>query len=247
MLETILRPIHSKQIRQKSALLGCALLVMAVFGCRKTLPEQQQQQAQPSSTLALAGTAPAADNSRLDTLSDVVLHILYTAREGGGIVLKGNCNGRSISDEYKASPPGAGKSLEESLREISAQRQNIYWRQSRAAGVRVVDSNAQARLLKVRVREFRIVEDLEPDAVMAVLWRQPEVRTFLRGHNVVFARRAYGARKVLSPPMIVEMKNRTVDEILDRIAAAYHSSPPKVWIYQECRDKKTTVVDVRMP
>ncbi len=28
--------------------------------------------------------------------------------------------------------------------------------------------------------------------------------------------------------------------------AGYRSDPPKVWIYQECSDKKETLVDVQM-
>ena len=137
--------------------------------------------------------------------------------------------------------------MEQALGAITSQQQNIYWRESRETGVRVVDSKAQAGLLKLRVREFRVVEDLEPDAVMAALWRQPEVAAFLRRHNTDFVRRSYGTRKALSPPMILEVKNRTVAEILDRIAAAYRKDAPKVWIYQECHSGKEMLVDVRMP
>jgi hypothetical protein len=46
--------------------------------------------------------------------------------------------------------------------------------------------------------------------------------------------------------MIVETKNATVADILDRIAAGYRSDPPKVWVYQECTEKKETLIDVQM-
>jgi len=136
--------------------------------------------------------------------------------------------------------------MAQALGAISAQQQNIYWRESRETGVRVVDSKAQAGLLKLRVREFRVVEDLEPDSVMAALWRQPEVVAFLRRRKAAFVRRNYGTRKALASPVIIEMKNRTVAEILDRIAAAYRQDPPKVWVYDECRAGNETLVDVRM-
>src|SRR4051812_12078796 len=84
-----------------------------------------------------------------------------------------------------------------------------------------------------RMANFAWWKDLEPDAVMAVLWRQPEVKSFLRKTRASFVRRAYGARKILSPPMILEVKGRTVAEVLDRIAAAYRQDPPRVWVYQE--------------
>ena len=44
--------------------------------------------------------------------------------------------------------------------------------------MRVVDSAAKAALLRVKVREFRMVEDREPDGAMAALWRAPEVAAF---------------------------------------------------------------------
>jgi len=46
--------------------------------------------------------------------------------------------------------------------------------------------------------------------------------------------------------MIIEIKDATVADILDRIASGYHSDPPKVWIYQECSEKKQTLVDVQI-
>jgi hypothetical protein len=46
--------------------------------------------------------------------------------------------------------------------------------------------------------------------------------------------------------MIVEMKNATVADILDRIAAGYRQNPPKVWVYQECGEKKEMLIDVQM-
>ncbi len=138
--------------------------------------------------------------------------------------------------------------MDTALQEISTKYQNIYWRESRESGVRVVDSNAKAALLKVRVREFRIVEDREPDAALAALWRAPEVAAFLRKNHMQMPRRMSTTRKVLSPPMIIEMKNALVADILDHIAAGYRTDPPKVWIYRECmdKDKKEKLVDVQM-
>jgi hypothetical protein len=68
----------------------------------------------------------------------------------------------------------------------------------------------------------------------------------LRRNHIHFSPRAATARKVISPPMIVEMKNATVAEILDRIASGYRQDPPKVWLYRECDDQKLTLVDVQM-
>ncbi|MGZ4901200.1 MAG: hypothetical protein ACXV8X_16190, partial [Candidatus Angelobacter sp.] len=118
--------------------------------------------------------------------------------------------------------------------------------ESAASGVRLAESTAQAKLLRGKGQEFRIVEDREPDSAMAALWRVPEVAAFLRRNHARFARRVGTAKKVISPPMIVETRNATVADILDRIAAGYRSDPPKVWVYQECSEKKETLVDVQM-
>ena len=136
--------------------------------------------------------------------------------------------------------------LDKALHEVSARYQNMYWRESPASGVRVADSDIKARLLRLKLREFRAIENREPDAVMAALWRMPEVTAFLRRNRIHFLHRAVASRKVTSPPMIVEIKNATVADILDRIAAGYRSDPPKVWIYRECDDNKETLVDVQM-
>jgi len=228
------------------SVLGCALLAIALSSCKKTAPEAQQQ-AQPAATASPAGSTPGAAHADQKSVSDVVLRILYAARQSGGVILGGSCSGRSIAEPYVADPRANGESMEQALGAITAQQQNIYWRQSRETGVRVMDSKAQAGLLKLRVWEFRVVEELEPDAVMAVLWRQPEVVAFLRRRNAAFVRRTYGMGKALSSPTIIEVKNRTVAEILDRIAAAYRKDPPKVWIYQECRSGTETLLDVRIP
>jgi hypothetical protein len=227
--------------RKRWFALACLTVTLALSGCRK--PEQEAQP-QPSPS---ASASPAAQlTSRDQTISDVVIHILYTARRGGGVILSGQCGPHGIEEPYKMPSSATLEPMDKALQEVAAKYQNIYWRESKSGSVVVVDSQAQAKLLRVRVREFRIVEDREPDRVMQELWRAPEVAAFLRRNHVRFARRADGARKVLSPPMIVEMKNATVADILDRIAAGYRQNPPKAWVYQECTEKKEMLIDVQM-
>ncbi len=175
-----------------------------------------------------------------------MLHILNTAHRSGGIMLRGECGVPGVTESYRMKTPVTFEPLDKALQEISAQYQNIYWRESPASGVRVADSDIKAKLLRVKLREFRVIEDREPDAVMAALWRTPEVAAFLRKNHIHFLRRATTAKKAISPPMIVEIKNATVADILDRIASGYRQNPPKVWLYRECEDKKETLVDVTM-
>ncbi len=175
-----------------------------------------------------------------------MLRILNVAHRSGGIMLRGECGVLGVTESYRMKTPVTFEPLDKALQEVSAMHQNVYWRESLASGIRVADSDIKARLLRVKLREFRVIEDREPDAVMAALWRAPEVTAFLRRNHTHFSHRVVTSRKVISPPMIVEIKNATVADILDRIAAGYRSDPPKVWIYRECEDKEKTLVDVQM-
>ncbi|HZD07799.1 MAG TPA: hypothetical protein VE176_06095 [Candidatus Limnocylindrales bacterium] len=211
-------------------------------GCGKPAP-QPGPEASPAKPTAQASPTPSANDMETGA---AMLRILNAAHRNGGIMLRGECGVLGVTESYRMKTPVTLEPLEKALQEVSAMHQNIYWRESPASGVRVADSDIKARLLRLKLREFRVIEDREPDAVMAALWRTPEVTAFLRRNHIHFSRRPVTAKKVISPPMIVEIKNATVADILDRIAAGYRQDPPKVWLYRECDDQKTTLVDVQM-
>jgi hypothetical protein len=220
----------------------CVLLAVMLSGCGKPAP-QPRAEASPAKTAAQASPTPSPNDIEAGA---AMLRILNVAHRSGGIMLRGECGVLGVTESYRMKTPVTFEPLDKALQEISARHQTIYWRESPGSGVRLADSDIKARLLRVKLREFRVIEDREPDAVMAALWRTPEVTTFLRRNHIHLSRRPVTAKKVISPPMIVEMRNATVADILDRIAAGYGSDPPKVWIYRECEDKKETLVDVLM-
>ncbi|MGZ4854226.1 MAG: hypothetical protein ACXVKH_03300 [Candidatus Angelobacter sp.] len=225
-----------------SILVASLLVAVLLSGCGKPAPEPTKD---ASLAKPAAQTSPTPELAEMD-VSVAAVRILNAAHRNGGVILRGECGPRGISEQHPLKAPVTLEPMDKALQEVSAKHQNIYWRESAASGVRLAESTAQAKLLRVKVREFRIVEGREPDSAMAALWRVPEVAAFLRRNHVRFARRVGTAKKVISPPMIVEMKNATVADILDRIAAGYRSDPPKVWVYQECSEKKETLVDVQM-
>jgi hypothetical protein len=234
MLQTILKKHNAAPV----------YLLLAVFlsSCGKPSPAPQKD-ASPAKPAAQASPTPSGSDMEAGA---ALLRILNTAHRSGGIMLRGECGVLGVTESYRMKTPVTFEPLDKALQEVSGQYQNIYWRESPASGVRVADSSIQARLLRVKVREFRVIEDREPDAVMAALWRTPEVAAFLRKNHIHFLHRAITAKKAISPPMIVEIKNATVADILDRIASGYRQDPPKVWLYRECEDKKETLVDVQM-
>jgi hypothetical protein len=224
---------------------GCLLLALVVCGCGKPAPETTKDTS-PTKPAAQSGqSGPAVEATDMEA-GAAMLRILNAAHRNGGIMLRGECGVLGVTESYRMKTPVSLEPLDKALQEVSARYQNIYWRESPASGVRVADSDIKAKLLRLKLREFRVIEDREPDAVMGALWRAPEVTAFLRKNHIHFSRRPATARKVISPPMIVEIRNATVADILDRIAAGYRQDPPKVWIYRECDDKKVTLVDVQM-
>lgn len=223
------------------------LAVMAV-ACKQPseLPSQPQQ---PQTSAPAAQSTPAPAQANMDVASAAV-KILNAAHRSGGVILHADCTPGGMPESfYVMHPPVKLEPADAALQEISAQYQGIYWRESRESGVRVIDVTAKPALLKVRIKEFRIVEDREPDAALAALWATPEVAAFLRRGQVRISRRGSALRKVLSPPMTVQLRNAAVADILDHIAAVYQANPPKVWVYRECTDKpnkKETLVDVQI-
>jgi hypothetical protein len=226
-------------LKKRYIILVCLLVGV---GCGKPSPAPQKD-ASPAKPAAQASPTPSADEIEAGA---AMLRILNTAHRSGGIMLRGECGVLGVTESYRMQTPVTFEPLDKALQEVSARYQNIYWRESPASGLRVADSSIKGRLLRVKLREFRVIEDREPDAVMAALWRTPEITAFSRKNHIHFLHRAMTAKKAISPPMIVEIKNAAIADILDRIAAGYHSDPPKVWLYRECDDKKETVVDVQI-
>jgi hypothetical protein len=236
-------PMTTQLLFYKNRIASCSLLLAVLLSSCGKPPPQAATDASPAKSAAQSNPTP--DLADID-VSVAAIRILNAAHSNGGVILNGECGPRGITEQHLMKAPVTLEPLDKALQEITAKYQNIYWRESPASGVRVAESTAKARLLRVKVREFRLVEDREPDSAMAALWRMPEVAAFLRRNHIRFARHVGAARKVISPPMIVEIKNATVADILDRIASGYRSDPPKVWIYQECNEKKETLIDVQM-
>jgi hypothetical protein len=220
-------------------------LAIFISGCGKPVPDAAQGASAAKPMAQSTPAKPAVETAQTDAATAAV-RILNTAHRNGAVIVSGMCGPSGMSDKYPLHPPVKLEPMNDAFQEISAKYQTIYWRESRETGVRVLDSGVKAKLLKVRLREFRIVEDREPDAALAALWRAPEVAGFLRKNHVRMPRRIGTPKKAISPPMIIEMKNAMVADILDRIAAGYRADAPKVWIYRECVDTKESLVDVQI-
>src|SRR5580765_4985936 len=177
----------------------CLLLAVMLSGCGKPAA-QPDPESSPAKPAAQASPTPSGDDMEAGA---AMLRILNVAHRNGGIMLRGECGLLGVTESYRMKTPVTFAPLDKALQEVSAMHQNIYWRESPASGVRVADSDIKAKLLRLKLRQFRVIEDRGPDAVMAALWRTPEVAAFLRRSRIHFLRRPATAKKAISPPMIV--------------------------------------------
>lgn len=133
----------------------------------------------------------------------------------------------------------------EALNGITRLYPDLRWKES-AGRVRIVDRSARAGLLRVRIPEFTVIDDRDPDDALTTIWKTPEVRAFVKKSGVAILpppRRAPQERRTLGPA-VVHLKDAAVAEILDAMLASYKDHAPRLWIYRECRARGRTTVQV---
>jgi hypothetical protein len=186
-------------------------------------------------------------------LASTVVSILDKAHHTGSVVERCQCGPHSrLVQIYTFHAPVTLEPMPAALTEISKRYPDIQWREAGEGHVRVVDNSARAGLLKVRVKEFLVVEDRPPKAALAALWKTDEVAAFMAKRHVQFARQSAGS----APPeakhktTVIHLKNATVQEIMDRILDSYPTSAGsglhKVWVYRECQRGAETLVEIRV-
>jgi hypothetical protein len=217
-------------------------------GCARPPASNSSQSQQPAPfTSPEAATRPVAAQSKELDLPEVIARILESAHRSGVLIYRGNCMAeRRIADRYPLREPVKLEPMREALEEIRQRYPELEWRDG-ANGIRLRDSAVTAGLLKVRLKEFALIEDREPEAALAALWSTPEVISYMAGHDVRFARHdsTQGARRKRAV-VVVHMKDATVEEIVQRIVASYPAGTHKFWLYRECRAGAETVVEVKV-
>jgi hypothetical protein len=222
-----------------------ASAALALFpGCNKP-PANAGPQAQQPAPFSTPQPQAAARETKEIELALALARILESAHRSGALIYRGNCIAeRRIGDRYPLREPVKVEPMREALEEITHRYPELQWRDG-ANGVRLRDSAVTAGLLKVRLKEFALIEDREPEAALAALWSTPEVITYMAGHDVRFARhdptpRARRKRAVV----VVHVKDATVEEIVQRIVGSYPGTH-NLWLYRECRAGAETVVEVK--
>jgi hypothetical protein len=234
-------------MRNLAATCAVALIACQFIGCNKPQPTSSTDKKAPA---PFATPQAAPQQPEKIELSTALISILQNAHRGGSILVRGSCAAeRQIADTTSLPASVQAEPLSQALNSISRQYPQISWRDSGAVGVRVSDSSLAAGLLKVRVKEFVLVEDRGPEAALSALWRTPEVITYMANHNVRFARNTARTAPRQRAVVVLQMKNSSVQQIVERILAgtpAAQGSSGKLWLYRECHAGAETLVELRI-
>jgi hypothetical protein len=233
------------------------LIAALLAGCSR-LPQEPaadgaKAAASPGAKAAPSPSPVATPEPTEWSLVAATVSILEKAHHTGSIVERCQCGPRNhLVQVYTLHAPLKVDPMPDAFNEISKRYPDIQWREVGEGHVRVTDNSARAGLLKVRVKEFLVVEDRPPQAALSALWKTNEVAAYMARRNVHFARTssprsAPGAKRA---PAIIHLKNATVQEIMDRILDSYRapagSGLRKVWLYRECQRGAETFIEVRV-
>jgi len=216
------------------------LLLAAISACRK--PPEPPAETKP------AATKPASQDSVPDSgLASSVAAILHAAHRSGSLVYRADCGPQSrFTEVYPLNPPVAPEPMDQSLAEITRRYPNLQWKETAAGRVTITDRSARAGLLQVRIPEFIIIDDRDPDDVITTIWKTPEVKSFLRKNRLRLAPSPKRAARRTRGPAVVHLKKATVAEILDAILVSYKDGASRVWVYRECHGKGPALAEVRV-
>lgn len=185
-------------------------------------------------------------------LATSVSRILRAAERMGSVVEHCPCaSGERVGEAHLLQATSAAQPMEKALAEISRRYPDVTWKQGAHQSIRVSDRRQSPGLLQVRVREFLVIEDRPPTAALPALWRTAEVAAYMQKHKIRLARH-HANRGTLqrTAPTVIQVKNGTVAEILDRMVSGYRSGDTtplyRLWSYRECRSGTETLIDVEM-
>jgi hypothetical protein len=228
----------------------CALLAAVMLGgCRK--PPADSNGAQPENVPPAAGSlVPAAAAPDQLPLPAAIAKILHAAQRTGSVVEHCQCGAGARMEEVHLVPAAvAQQPLEKAMQQIEQRYPQIRWSGAAHERVRVTDASVHSGLLKVRIREFLVIEDRPPQASLPALFRTPEVASYMRKHRMRVAQSTRPAPKMSrTSPTIIQTKNATVEQILDRMVEGYRSASGlplyRAWSYRECGRKNGTLIEI---
>lgn len=179
-------------------------------------------------------------------LADIVAQIVAGAHRSGSVIYRVECGPeQSLAENLTFPSSPTTQPMKKALDQLLNSYPGLKWVDS-ASGVRVLDSRVTAGLLKVRIPEFTVVEDRDAETALAALWRTPEVIRYMAAHDLRSARSSTKQTRRSRGVVVIHMKNATVEQIVQRIAASYPNGGSRFWSYRECRRGPETLVEVKI-
>src|ERR1700760_2664708 len=136
-----MRPANLTSIFNSPRIAHIMLAAMIFFcGCSKPVPDKKSPSAAPSPAVSQPASNEnvSASPGEADAVSTVV-QILNKAQRPGAVILHEECSPSGIKDIYSLQLPLKLEPMDEALQVVSAKYQNLYWRESRESGVRIID------------------------------------------------------------------------------------------------------------
>jgi hypothetical protein len=224
-------------------------------GCRRppaessgAVPENMPPPANANASSASTTSSETANDNL--PLPAAVAQILNAAQRTGSVIERCQCGaGSRLVEAHILSRDVAQKPMEDAFKSITARYPEMRWQESNEGRVRVEDKHSGAGLLKVRVSQFLVIEDRPPQASLPALLQTAEVQAYMRKHHMRVARASHAAGKVIkTSPTVIQTKNATVEQILDRMVDGYHTSGGRplyrAWAYRECQRKTGTWIEI---
>ena len=227
----------------------CALLAVMLGGCRK--PPAETNSAQPEN-VPPPGSSPVPAAAAPDQLPlpAAIAKILNAAQRTGSVVERCPCvAGPRMQEVHLVPAEVAQQPLDKAMQEIEQRYPQIHWSGAAQERVRVADASINPGLLKLRIKEFLVIEDRPPQASLPALFGTPEVASYMRKQRMRVAQSTRPTAKVArTSPTIIQTKNATVEQILDRMVEGYRSGSGRplyrAWSYRECRRKSGTLIEI---
>ena len=240
------------QKRIQGALLAALLLLCAGCGRPPADSTGAPEHVPPPGGSSISGAGSPANASVTSELGlpAAVAKILSGARRTGSLVEHCRCTGSAIEEIHTVPAGIAQQPMPQAFNAIAQRYPQIKWREYAQERVRVVDTSARTGLLNVRIKKFLVIEDRPPHASLPALWGTEEVRRYVQKHRIRLARTTQQESKIIkTAPVVIQMKNATVAEILDRIVDSYRPGGTTnvryhAWAYRECRSQSGTMVDI---
>jgi hypothetical protein len=168
-----------------------------------------------------------------DTIENYILGVLAKAEVPASLEFSGECG-----SHVWQFPPGhivmdQGKPTLRILREVFSADPQMEIRQQADGTIRMVEKDVPTELLNLKIQHLDFKGGHDPESALANILGTPEVRSFMRDHQI-YPKPVYaGSFTPGKPRLSGSLEEVTFSQALDRVLKAF----PGYWVYKSCSDE----------